>query len=884
MSLKSTYLLPILLVLLLGGGAFLALSDGDVVGPAEKDVDLSFLEGPDPLTLDAESKQPVLFGRAADPRPDTGAVLTARVMDAATGKPVANAKVLVAGANGTPRRHDTDGDGRFRVAGLAAPAAYILRVEAAGQPARVLSRVSLAAGAEADLGVIWLGAAGGVVGIVVDDTGRPVRGARVRAYPVGGGSILTRQNFAELVGALDREPVALGETHSKGDGSFALTGVPPGTVTVTADASGWQGARVQTGVASDGAGARVQLRLRAGHRLSGIVVDENGQPLSRVRVAAVPTNAGTEGFLYGRQFAWTDARGRFAFDGLPGSDESAILATARGCAILATARGRPTVFTEIDPKTQDDVRIVLPQAATLIVRLHAPGTGEPLAGVRIVMITGRTNDLQQQSPLGFLSGVTGADGSVTLDALPGHIKMAMFAHETYGNSTWGGQVAGMKAPGMMDGPKVSTIAPGRSTLDFTFPAGILVTGRVTTEAGDALGGAQVYVTRADSPESRPVSASADGGYSVRMHADAQLRVRAAGFWQPRASSTPGLVFGQEGPHEHDIVMQPAQIVTGRVLLPDGSPAAGALIRLPAAKGAAVGALRTQDAFARADGAFLLEDVAPAKGRRVLVRLPGFADASSAPFDVSATKGSRLPDIHLQKPAEVVVRVLDSEGAPVAGAHVSAWAVDESKARWDDQIDSAATRTTGADGRARIRQRDLETYRLQVEHAAYMPHAESVDLSDHAGRTAEIEIRLSTGRTVRGQVVDPAGRGLAGVAMWWMSQGGEQGEERVNRRVETAADGTYSVSGLPDQPMLVSVDLDGYDGRRVDVDAEAEQVDFTLTAVDLAIEARRTALVVRMKELVAQGDPGSDAKRAAVQAEFTKLVAELEALKALKKKR
>ena len=34
MSLKSAYVLPLLMVLLLGGGAYLVLSDGDTVGPA----------------------------------------------------------------------------------------------------------------------------------------------------------------------------------------------------------------------------------------------------------------------------------------------------------------------------------------------------------------------------------------------------------------------------------------------------------------------------------------------------------------------------------------------------------------------------------------------------------------------------------------------------------------------------------------------------------------------------------------------------------------------------------------------------------------------------------------------------------------------------------
>ena len=113
-----------------------------------------------------------------------------------------------------------------------------------------------------------------------------------------------------------------------------------------------------------------------------------------------------------------------------------------------------------------------------------------------------------------------------------------------------------------------------------------------------------------------------------MQSDAEIVVRAAGFWQPRTSRKPGLVFGRKGEHEHDIVMQPAQVVTGRVRLPDGRPAVGALVRLPGAEIAASGSSRWQETFVRADGRFLFEGVVPTQGRRVLVRSPGFADAIS----------------------------------------------------------------------------------------------------------------------------------------------------------------------------------------------------------------------------------------------------------------
>ncbi len=223
----------------------------------------------------------------------------------------------------------------------------------------------------------------------------------------------------------------------------------------------------------------------------------------------------------------------------------------------------------------------------------------------------------------------------------------------------------------------------------------------------------------------------------------------------------------------------------------------------------------------------------------------------------------------------MIRVMNSDGTPIAGAKVATWYVGDAESLWNVEADYEAPRLTGAEGRVRIRPSTLGSYELQVEQHAYMPHRQSIDLSSHAGGAIEIEVRLVTGRTVRGRVVDSAGRGLAGVQLWWMSK--EGAEKVVNRRVETETDGTYVVAGLPDQTMLVSVSLDGYHSLRVDVDADAAESEFTLAAVDKATVARATALKKRLKELLARGDPGDDAERAAVGAEMQSIFQELEEL-------
>ena len=75
--------------------------------------------------------------------------------------------------------------------------------------------------------------------------------------------------------------------------------------------------------------------------------------------------------------------------------------------------------------------------------------------------------------------------------------------------------------------------------------------------------------------------------------------------------------GTSTPITHDIVLEPAQVVTGRVLKPDGTGACGALVQLRGGPAQGFGGSTGGDpsvgvrTFTRADGRYVISSTRPA---------------------------------------------------------------------------------------------------------------------------------------------------------------------------------------------------------------------------------------------------------------------------------
>jgi hypothetical protein len=181
---------------------------------------------------------------------------------------------------------------------------------------------------------------------------------------------------------------------------------------------------------------------------------------------------------------------------------------------------------------------------------------------------------------------------------------------------------------------------------------------------------------------------------------------------------------------------------------------------------------------------------------VRVLAPGFAPAVSDPFPLA--RDAELPPIALAPGRTIRGRVLDAAGSPIAAAEV-----------WVE--DPRGSTSTCTDGEGSFAIRDLAPGRHPIAvGGAGIARAvrEVVDLTSRS--EAFVEIRIDRGLTIRGRVVDPDGNGVASARV----------SASLPRRraalgsVETDADGSFALGGLPAGRYLLVAEAKGYTPERL----------------------------------------------------------------------
>ncbi|MEM6671388.1 MAG: carboxypeptidase-like regulatory domain-containing protein [Planctomycetota bacterium] len=287
----------------------------------------------------------------------------------------------------------TDGEGRFLLQGGYATAFHALSIDGGG-PRSSLRFVEhgLSMGEVTDVGDIVLPAFGTVIGVVFDDDGEPVAGARVRlteipepvlqsgvldlrdhsavAFGQGGDSI----EFLELPGwvlaNLDRLPVPT--TTTAEDGSFRLEGVPRTVVAGGIDLPGHVATTIPPFELNVDEFDLGELDLVIGRVAKGRVVDALGEPVVGAEVRAGATHPIFRvGILQRAQL--TDEDGRFELPGV--AEIGQVVAAAR-------RDGREAWVLAEAPAGSSNVSIVVPAAASLTVRA-VDEDGGPVAGAAV---------------------------------------------------------------------------------------------------------------------------------------------------------------------------------------------------------------------------------------------------------------------------------------------------------------------------------------------------------------------------------------------------------------------------------------------------------------------------------------------------------------------
>ncbi|MEZ5966737.1 MAG: sigma-70 family RNA polymerase sigma factor [Planctomycetota bacterium] len=297
----------------------------------------------------------------------------------------------------------------------------------------------------------------------------------------------------------------------------------------------------------------------------------------------------------------------------------------------------------------------------------------------------------------------------------------------------------------------------------------------TVRSGDGKAIAGAFVSSNGWTDTRT---DGEGRYRLDVGSGAASRpllVQAAGYVQqlvqtniPEGAATQTL----------DVILQPGTSIAGQVLDPTGAPAAGVEVR-------ASGAFRS--VRSDADGRFVFDSIQPETNHRIEARTRGYALAAT-----DAKAGDHDVELRLRTGVALTGHVRRRDGQPVAGAAVRVRV---------GRFDQAGTLAhCDHDGSFRIEDLPCATkVQVSASKAGFASAHTEVELDAVDG---EVEFRLDPGGSVRGRVVDEAGRPVAGASVYAERAGDDSMSRAVGRRCDSDADGRFEVVDLPPDPCHV----------------------------------------------------------------------------------
>ncbi len=504
-------------------------------------------------------------------------------------------------------------------------------------------------------GVLSAAATASVSGKVVDETGKPVQGARVELLRAWA----PRQNrgtdmVVTVVSDPSQPPAVRYQAISGPDGTFRVSGLPADSWFSLGIAQRGFTVVAQRGIAIPPLGGKVALgtfQLPKGPTVAGVVIDSEGHPLARARIWALSArDLDLQGGLPiqspgGGPAAVTGPDGRFEIPRFePGVLEvcrkgfSPLQISAQSASLNRIVLMPPPLPSRISGRVLDDQGMPIAKAEVHIVSDDPVSAPAPLwhpcspPSQEIVLAYDGKLPPEKRTALTDLEGrftfdLTGS-GRVTIQA-----EAAGFLDPNRDeDDPW-------SAVGSAYSISYSPQSPGKIELVLT--QGAVLSGRVLTAKGGPAGGAEVWISR-----NPALSALTDGKGHYRL-IGVRPGQREMGVRHPSGEAHRHLEVAPGENRPPDLILDGDEMreIRGRVTGPDGAGVPDASVSISLQDGSEAvptgpdGSFQVAFRSSRADSTLEIDVETPDTTRRHLQLDP--IAAAATPLEIRIDRGARL---------------------------------------------------------------------------------------------------------------------------------------------------------------------------------------------------------------------------------------------------
>ncbi len=529
-----------------------------------------------------------------------------------------------------PERVFNDGTGAFRLDDLDS-GTYAIEIGVEGFPPARKEGIRVAAGQVTDSGTVTLETGSGLRGRVVDSrNGAPVMNAVIRIDPAGEGGL--QPDFASGTA---------GSAASASDGSFAVTGLQPGSYLLTVLHPVYSPLKLRVDYQSDPETPEIVVRMSRGGTLTGTVLDSQKQPAPNVQIAIT----GGEGEAL--QAVVTGPDGRYVAESLP---PGMVTVTRQPAADSPSAA--PVTKTAL---IQDGETATLDFDETPAIRLHGRVLrgDAPLASTPILLMP-----VDAPPPGEFKSARSDDSGNYEIGLDHGGSYLASVGVGDPGK-------AGGRATVKLAVPEQADVAE-----DIVLPPD-LISGRISGRDGKGIAGATVTAVRdaggpVDPARQSTAQTDADGAYRLEGIDPGTYRVTARAVGYRPGEAYPVTVSDDAPSPEIDLSLDRGWVLQGKLVDPQqrGIPNGMVVVALPgqAESGILPSITDSTGGFritSPVDGAVAVSVIASGWAPAHLDEVQPPAGDESQPVVLRAGPGGSLR-----------IRVTGKDGQPVAGVPVA----------------------------------------------------------------------------------------------------------------------------------------------------------------------------------------------------------------------